>query len=104
MLAVLTTTFLFLLLIVAFYVVYRVVAWRARLRREVHEAEGVLHATFDALREDMAERLSSLRGLRGREAEEEQRRVQKDMEENLKVAERFARKEIEDVQKELDGT
>lgn len=102
MLSILVATLFFLLLLAALYAAQRTAAQRSRMRRETREAENVLHAVFDALKEDVVEQFSSLRKLRGRKREEEQERIAQDVEKNMRVAEHFAQKEIEDIEKELE--
>lgn len=101
--SILIASIIFLIAGILWYTGWRVVSWRARLRRETREAGNVLHAVFDTLRQDVTEQFKSLKKVRGQKGNrEEQERILEDVKENMSVAERFAKKEIEDVEKELE--
>ena len=79
-------------LIVIWYAWHRVVVWRKRLRKEVREAQDTLHTTFDALHEDISEQLENV----------QDEKTLDHAEDSLDIAEKFVRKEIEDIEKEVE--
>ena len=87
---------------VIWYVWHRVTSWRKRIRNETHEAQETLHNTFDVLHEDIAEQFDGLKKVRGKKRLAEEERVQEHIEKGLDIAERFAQKEIEDIEKEVE--
>ncbi|MCK5122970.1 MAG: hypothetical protein KAQ87_02375 [Candidatus Pacebacteria bacterium] len=75
---------------------------RKRIRKEVHEAEDILEKAFNALYEDIAEQLEGLEKIGSkRELTREEKEIKRRFKKNLKTAEKFVRKEIEDIEKEL---
>jgi large-conductance mechanosensitive channel len=89
-----------LLIIVAIFLKTR--HWRRKRRKEIGEAEDALHRAFDLLKEDIRENLKNLekaRSKRGLTNEEE--KIANQLGKNLDDAERFLKKEIEDIEREL---
>jgi len=75
---------------------------RKRLRKEVREAESALHKAFDFLKEDIREQIKMLEKTRTkRRLTEEEEKVIKQLKKDLDNAEKFVRKEIEDIEKEV---
>ncbi len=75
---------------------------RKRVRKEIHEAEHALHKAFDLLKEDIHEQIKMLEKTKTkRELTEEEEKIIKQLKEDLDDAERFVRKEIKDVVKEV---
>ena len=88
---------------VIWYIWHRITSWRGRIQEETHEAQSTLHNMFDVLRGDITEQFDGLKKIRSKKRLiEEEERVQKHIEEGLDVAERFAQKEIEDIEKEVE--
>ena len=91
------------MLVLAWYIWHRVTSWRKRIRQETYEAQSTLHTMFDVLRKDISEQFDELGKIRNKKRLlEEQEKVQEHIEEGLKDAERFAQKEIEDIEKEVE--
>jgi len=92
-------------LFLAFFVLFmikKIKLSKRKLRKEVHEAEDSLEKAFSALYEDMAEQLESLEKIGSkRELTKEEEKIKKKFKDNLKIAENFIRKEIEDIEKEI---
>jgi len=94
---------LVLLLIAFIYVLYTTGIFKGRVRREVHEADEVLHKTFDLLVEDVQEQIQLLENTRTkRELTEEEEKVVTQLKKDMFEAERVIRKEIKDIEKEVD--
>jgi len=92
-----------LVLIIVFgYFLYTNAVSKRRIRREVYEADEVLHKTFDLLLEDTQEQIGLLENAKTkRELTEEEEKIVTQLRKNLAVAERFIKKEIEDIEKEI---
>jgi len=76
--------------------------WRKKGRKEVGEAEDVLHRAFDLLKEDIRDNLKNLEKVRSKRGlTEEEERIATRLKRNLDDAERFLRKEIEDIGREV---
>ncbi len=88
------------ILVIIFYSWYRISLWRKRVRRETSEAEEKLHTAFLALREEIEEQVAKLDGQPGLSQRESE--ICEDLKGALKVSEEFIRKEIKDVEKELE--
>ena len=85
------------------YVVHTTGVFKGRLRREVHEADEVLHKTFDLLIEDIQEQIQLLENARSkRELTIEEEKVITQLKKDLFDAEKFIRKEIKDIEKEVE--
>ena len=54
------------------------------------------------MHEDIAEQFDGLKKVRGKKRLAEEERVQEHIEKGLDIAERFAQKEIEDIEKEVE--
>ena len=75
---------------------------RKKIRKEVYEAEDILKKAFDTLYENVAEQLSSLEKISSkRKLTKEEKEIKRKFKKNLKIAEKFIRKEIEDIKKEI---
>jgi cell division protein FtsX len=100
-----TSIFITLALFLALMIILgirKIKSSRKRIRKEVHEAEDILEKAFNALYEDMAEQLESLEKIGSkRELSKEEKEIRKKFKNNLKVAKKFIRKEIEDIEKEI---
>jgi len=103
--ATIVVTLLGLLALVGLIVVavlLRARQWQKRRRKEVREAEDALHRAFDLLKEDTRDNLKNLEKARSkRELTEEEERIATNLKQNLDDAERYLRKEIEDIEKEV---
>ena len=76
--------------------------WRKRGRKEVREAEDALHRAFDLLKEDIRDNLKNLEKARSKRGlTEEEERIATQLKKNLDDAERYLRKEIEDIEREV---
>ena len=93
------------ILLLAFFALFmlkKIKLSKRKLRKEVHEAEDSLEKTFCALYEDMAEQLENLEKIGSkRDLTREEEKMKKKFKDNLKIAEKFIRKEIEDIEKEI---
>ena len=75
---------------------------KKRLRGEVREAEQALHKAFNLLKENISEQIKMLEKTRTkRELTEEEEKIIHHLKENLDSAEKFIKKEIEDIEKEV---
>lgn len=96
-------TLLALVLLLALVVVYgwyRFLLLRRQLRREVREAERILHKAFDRLREDVRKQIKLLERVRTRrELTEEEETIIQRLKKDLDEAEQLVQKEIEDIEK-----
>jgi hypothetical protein len=89
-----------LLLIILWYGWHKFSLLRKRLRKEVREAESALYKGFDMLKEDMQEQIKMLEKVRSRrQLTKEEERIVKRLKRDLDNAEKFIRKEIEDIEK-----
>lgn len=80
----------------------RVRAWRRKIRKEVHEAEESIERAFDLIREDMEKQLGTLeRAKTKRTLTREEGRIMTNIRKNLRLAERFIKKELDDIEKEV---
>ena len=79
---------------------HRFASFRKKVKKEVREAEGALHKAFDALRENVREQITMLEKTKTkRELTEEEEKIVKQLKKHLDNAEKFVRKEIEDIEK-----
>lgn len=77
-------------------------AWRRKLRKEVHEAEDSVTHAFDLIREDLEKQLGTLERTKTKRAlTREEGRILANIRKNLRIAERFIKKEVEDIEKEI---
>jgi len=89
-----------LLLMVIWYGLHKFSRLRKRLLKEIREADIALHDAFDSLKEDirkqvkMLERAKTKRGL-----SQGEEKIIKQLRKNLDAAEKFVKKEIEDIEK-----
>lgn len=93
---------IFLLVLIIILGIRKIKSSKKRIRKEVYEAEDILEKAFNALYEDMAEQLDSLEKISSkRELTKEEKAIRRKFKNNLKVAKKFIRKEIEDIEKKL---
>lgn len=84
------------------YLWQRLKTQKFRVKKETKEAEKVLHKIFKALREDIKEQLDILeKAQTNRELTKEEEKIRKTLKENLIIAEKFIKKEIRDIIKQL---
>ncbi|MDP3957902.1 MAG: hypothetical protein Q8Q36_00355 [bacterium] len=90
---------LFALAFLIWYGWHRFTQFRRRLQKEVREAEGSLHKTFDMLREDIREQVKVLERVRTkRQLTAEEERIIKTFKKHLDDAEKYVNKEIKDIE------
>ena len=96
------------LLFVIWYGWHKFSLFRKRLRKEVREAEGALHRSFDLLKENIREQIKIFEKTRANRQPtevkhygEEEEEMLKQFKKDLDDAEKFIRKEIEDIEKEV---
>lgn len=88
-----------LLLFVVWYGWHKFSMFRKKLKKEVREAESALHKAFDLLKEDIREQVKMLEKTKNkRELTEEEEKVIEQLKKDLDDAEKFVRKEIEDIE------
>jgi hypothetical protein len=96
----------FALLFIIWYGWHKFASFRKKLknlRKEVREAESALHKAFDLLKEDIREQVKMLEKTKSkRELTEEEEKIIKQFRKYLDDTEKFVRKEIEDVEKEIN--
>lgn len=81
---------------------YKIKLVRARLRKEVREAEASLHGGFDILRDDIREELEELENIkRIRALTPKEKELRGKLIKDLNIVEKYIRKEIKDVEEEL---
>ncbi len=91
-----------LLLFITWYGWHKFSMFRKKLKKEVREAESALHKAFDLLKEDIREQVKMLEKTKNkRELTEEEEKVIKQLKKDLDDAEKFVRKEIEDIEREV---
>jgi hypothetical protein len=75
---------------------------RKHLRKEVREVESSVHRAFDLLKENIREQIKMLEKTRTkRQLTEEEEKIINELKNNLDDAEKFIRKGIEDIEKEV---
>jgi len=90
-----------LLVYLAWYWWHKFATMRKRVKKEIREAEHALHKAFDLLKETIREQIKMLEKTRNkRELTEEEEKVIKQLKKDLDDAEKFVRKEIEDIERE----
>jgi len=95
-------TLILLLVLIIVLGIRKIKSSRKRIRKEVYEAEDILEKAFNALYEDMVENLDSLDKINSkRELTKEEKEIRKKFKNNLKVAKKFIRKEIKDIEKKM---
>ncbi|MBI2046243.1 MAG: hypothetical protein HYT28_02390 [Parcubacteria group bacterium] len=93
---------LIILLMLVWYLWHKFITMRNRLQKEVREAEQALHKAFDLLKEDIREHIKMLeKAQTKRRLTEEEEKIIKQLKKDLDDAEKFVRKEIEDIEKEV---
>lgn len=76
--------------------------YRASLKKETKEAEESLHKAIGALREDIGEKLKNLQKIKTERAlTEEEKKIEKELKENLDIAEKYVAKEIKDIEDKI---
>lgn len=96
---------IFVLLFIIWYGWHKFASFRKKLRnlrQEVREAESALHRAFDMLKEDIREQVKLLEKTKTkRQLTKEEEKVIEQLRRDLDDAERFVRKEIEDIEKNI---
>ena len=93
---------IFVFLFIVWYGWYKFSLLRKRIRKEVRGVESALHRAFDTLKEDIREQIKLLEKTRSRrQLTEEEKKIVKQLKEDLDTAEEFVKKEIEDIEKEV---
>ena len=96
------TTIILLLVLTALCVIKKIRLSKKKLRKEVSEAEESLTKAFNALHRDISEQLEKLDKVKSkRNLTKEEKEIKIKFGENLKTAEEYIRKEIEDIEKEI---
>ncbi len=90
---------LFALIIGSWYIWHRFTLFRKRLRKETKEVEESLRTAFDLLRKDVMEQIAQLDGKP--DLSEQEKKIHDALQNSLESAEKFVRKEIEDIEKEV---
>ncbi len=91
---------IFILLFIVWHGWHKFSLLRKRLQKEVREAESALHKAFDLLKDDIREQIKMLEKTRTkRQLTEEEDKILKQLKNHLDDAEKFVRKEIEDIEK-----
>ena len=91
-----------LLLFVVWYGWHKFSIFRKKLKNEVHIAESSIHKAFDLLKEDMGEQVKMLEKTHTkRQLTEEEDKILKQLKNHLDDAERFIKKEVENIEKEI---
>ena len=94
---------IFALLFILWYGWHKFSSLRKRLRKEVREAESALHKAFDLLKDNIQEQIKMLEKTRTkRQLTEEEEKILKQFKSKLGDAEKFIKKEIEDIEKEVE--
>ena len=93
---------IFVFLFIVWYGWYKFSLLRKRIRKEVRGVESALHRAFDTLKEDIREQIKLLEKTRSRrQLTEEEEKIVKQFKKDLDTAEKFVKKEIEDIEKEV---
>ncbi len=98
-----TVSFLAILISLTALIIVLVFLLRNRFKKKVREAEGVLYKTFDLLKEDIRNQIKMLEKTKTKRQliEEEQEKIIEQLKKHFDDAEKFVRKEIEDIEKEV---
>jgi len=76
--------------------------WMRKLRKEVKEAEGVTTKAFKLLKDDLQKHLKAIEHAKTkRDLSLEEKKLVKELKENLNIAEKSLQKEIHDIEEEL---
>ena len=90
------------LLLIILYGWYKSSLFKRRARKEIHEAESILHKAFDLLKEDIQDQIKLLEKTKTkRQLTEEEEKIMNQLKKDLEKAEKTIRKEIEDIEKEI---
>ena len=91
-----------LLVYLAWHWWHKFAIMRKRVKKEIREAEHALHKAFDLLKEVIREQIKMLEKTKTkRQLTEEEEKIIKRLKNDLDDAEKFVRKEIEDIEKEV---
>ncbi len=91
-----------LLLFVVWYGWHKLFLFRKKLKKEVREAESALHKAFDALKEAIREQIKLLEKAKTkRQLTEEEEKIIARLKKDLDDAEKFVKKEIDDIAREV---
>lgn len=102
-LAILSTLLFFTLLFISWFGWHKFTQFRKKLQKEVQEAEDALHRAFDLLKEDIQDQIKMLEKAKTRrELTEEEAKILKQFKAHLGDAERFIRKEIKDIEEQVN--
>lgn len=92
----------FLLIIIIWYGWHKLRMMRKHIRREVHEAESALHKAFDLMKESIHEQVKMLEKTGNeRQLTHEEERIIAQLKRNLSDAEKYIKKEIDDIGNEV---
>ncbi|MCI0680213.1 cohesin domain-containing protein, partial [bacterium] len=92
-----------LLVISLWRTMHKLRMFRERVRKETEEAGRTLHEAFDLLKDDMRDQVRTIKRARTkRELSEDEERVISQLKRDLGDGERMIRKEVEDIEKEID--
>jgi len=90
------------LLLIILYGWHKSSLFKRRARKEIHEAESILHKAFNLLKEDIQDQIKLLeRTKTKRQLTEEEEKIMSQLKKDLEKAEKTIRKEIEDIEKEI---
>ena len=91
-----------LLALIIGYGWYRWYLLKKRVQRDVHQADNALHKAFDLLQEELREQIKLLEKTRTRRelTAEEEKMIQR-FKKNVETAEKFVKKEIDDIAREV---
>ena len=91
---------IFLLVYLLYYWWHKFTVLKKKVKKEVGEAEQALHKAFDFLKEDILEQIEMLEKARSkRQLTEEEEKIINKLKKDLDNAEKFVKKEIEDIEK-----
>lgn len=94
---------LILILLGLWYVWYKIMERKKRIRKEVSDVERALHKAFDLLKEDIREQVKLLEKAKSkRKLTEEEDKIIKHLKKDLDDAEKFIKKEIKDIEREIN--
>lgn len=94
---------IFIFLFIIWFGWHKFTQFRKKLQKEVQEAEDALHRAFDLLKEDIQDQIKMLEKAKTRrELTEEEAKILKQFRAHLGDAERFIRKEIKDIEEQVN--
>lgn len=81
----------------------KLIMWKKRMRREVREMEDSMHKTFDLIREDLQDHVALLEKAKSkRKLTLVEKKLLKTIKTDLTEAEKYLKKEIEDIEKQIN--